>query len=120
MENVAYLEIQDFNSDGSLKPYVGQGKPVLLMGQGNFCGHCQKAKPALQQLANSQNQFVVATILSDGDKSEKEASKFFKVWDNQHRGIPAYFGFSSNGKFNTTHQTGRDLESLKKFASSLR
>jgi len=107
MENVAYLEIQDFNSDGSIKPYVGKGKPILLMGQGNFCPHCRTAKPALQQFANSQNQVVVATILSDGDKSEKEASKFFKVWNPQHRGIPAYFGFSSDGKFKKNHQTGR-------------
>lgn len=119
MENVAYLEIQDFNSDGSLKSYVGNGKPVLLMGQGNYCGYCKMAKPALQQFANSQNQVVVATILCDGDQPEKEASEFFKVWNPQHRGIPSYFGFSSNGKFKANHGVGRDVKSLENFSSTL-
>ena len=119
MENVAYLEIQDFNADGSLKPHVCQGKPVIIMGQGNFCKYCQLAKPDLQKLANSSAQIVVSTIVSDGDQSEKEASKFFKIWDSNHPGIPAYFGFSSNGKLQGIHKGGRDTESLNKFCSSL-
>ena len=38
MEKVAYLEIDDFKKDGSLKPYVNQGFPSVVMVQGGFCG----------------------------------------------------------------------------------
>ena len=55
MNKVWYLEVQDFDAHGNLKPHVGGGKPVILMAQGNFCGYCQKAKPEFQKLANNIN-----------------------------------------------------------------
>ena len=97
MENVAYLEVDDINSDGSLKPHVGNGKPVVLMGGAGYCGYCTKAKPALQRLAQSYPDIVVATIVSDGSAKEKAAGEFFPKWDSGYRGIPAYFGFSADG-----------------------
>lgn len=119
MENVAYIEVDDINSDGSLQSYVGNGKSVVLMAQGNFCGYCQQAKPAFQKFAQTTPNIVAATIVTDGDQSEKEASKFIKMWDPNHKGVPAYFGFSSNGQLKTLHTGGRDVDSLKSFATSL-
>jgi thiol-disulfide isomerase/thioredoxin len=119
MENVAYLEIQDINSDGSLKPHVGNGKPVIIMGIGNFCGYCTKAKPAFEQFAKSQNKVVAAVIVSDGEEAEKQAGKFFRTWDPKHRGVPSYFGFSSNGQFKALHDSGRGITDLQKFAATL-
>ena len=52
MENVWYLEDTDF-VQGALKPYVGKGKPVVVMAQGSYCGYCQTAKPAFQSLSKS-------------------------------------------------------------------
>ena len=119
MENVAYIEVEDINSDGSLKPYVGDGKPVVLMGKGNFCGYCKQAEPAFEQFAKSTHGVVAATIISDGEASEKAAGKFFKIWNTKHRGVPDYFGFDSDGRFKSVHTGGRDAGALKTFSATL-
>jgi thiol-disulfide isomerase/thioredoxin len=115
---VAYLESSDINPDGSLKPHVTKGKPVIVMVQGNFCGYCTMAKPAYAQLAKALNNCVVATIQSDGSPSERQASKLVsQLYDS--KGVPAYLGFNSNGKLASVHSGGRDVQSLQQFASSL-
>lgn len=119
MENISYLEKQDINDNGDLKPYVGKGKPVIIMAQGNFCHYCTDAKPAFQELNNKTNIIVVATILVDGETPEKEAAKFLTKWDPNHRGVPAYFGFDKTGKFKSLHTGKRDLKSLEAFAKTL-
>lgn len=121
MENVVYLEVEDFNDDGSIKPCVNNGKPVVLMVQATTCFYCKQAAPAFEEFANeSKNIIVVATIVSDGDNSEKQAAeKYIKKWDPDHRGVPAYFGFSSNGKFFKQHTGNRDVFSLMRFATTL-
>ena len=119
MENVAYLEIDDFDSDGNLKQYVCRGKNVVIMGQANFCGYCKQAAPAFETFAKSHPNVVAAAIVSDGEESEKAAGKLFKKWDAKHRGVPSYFGFDSNGKYKGVHGGGRDVTSLKKFATTL-
>lgn len=122
MENVAYIEAGDINPDGSLKPYVNNGKPVILMCQGSFCGYCTKAKPAFQKVANhyyKTKTVVCATILTDGSDSEKEAAKFIKRWNSKHQGVPEYLGFDKNGKFEKVYQGNRDENSLIKFGDSL-
>lgn len=119
MENVAYLEVDDIHSNGKLKSYVTDGKCVLLMAQGNFCGYCTKAKPDFEKLANSNQKIVCATILIDGDKTERECGKFLKMWDLEHKGVPSYFGFDKNGNFKKVHNGGRDKASLEAFANSL-
>ena len=119
MENINYLEIQDFNSDGSLKPYVGKGKPVVIMAQGNFCGYCQTAKPAFVEFAKTCKTAVACSIEIDGEQSEKEAAKFLGKWDNNYQGVPYYFGFDSSGKYVKSHTSGRSTQSLLHFSSSL-
>jgi thiol-disulfide isomerase/thioredoxin len=118
MEKVAYIEVHDINPDGSLKPYVNNGKKVIIMCQGHFCDYCQDAKPAFEQCANELNDLVMATIVTDGDKSEQKASKFIKKWDPTHRGVPAYMGFGTDGKFKKVHNGGRSISDIKKFSKT--
>ena len=66
MENVAYLEIDDFDSDGNLKQYVCRGKNVVIMGQATFCGYCKQAGPAFEKFAKSHPNVVAATIVGCG------------------------------------------------------
>jgi len=117
MQNVAYLEIDDFNSDGSIKSHINNNKPVVLMLQANFCGYCKKAGPALSQFAKESPDLLVATIVTDGEPSEKACSKLIKLWNPNHRGVPDYMGFSPDGKFSKLHTGGRGVEDLKKFAA---
>lgn len=116
--NIPYLEQQDVNPDGSLKDYVSQGKPVVVMVQGNFCGYCTQAKPAFQEFAKSTPNCMAVTIQSDGGPSDKGASQNLSSV-NKSQGVPAFLGFNKQGKFVALHNGGRDLASLKKFASGL-
>lgn len=119
MENVAYLEVDDFNSDGSLKSYVYNGKPVVVMAQGTFCGYCTQAKPAFVKFAKNNPKILAATITIDGEESEKAASKFIGKLDKSYRGVPTYLGFNSDGKYTKTHSGGRDTDSIAGFAVTL-
>jgi thiol-disulfide isomerase/thioredoxin len=114
---IPYLEDTDINPDGSLKPHVGNGKPVILMVQGDFCGYCTKAKPDFQKFAKSSN-VVAVTIQTDGGESDRKASKAIAVV-NKSPGVPAFLGFDKNGKYVKTHQGNRDFASLEQFSASL-
>jgi thiol-disulfide isomerase/thioredoxin len=121
LENVPYLELLDFNSDGSLKPGVGAGKQVILMVQASFCGYCKQAMPAYQQFADKANSdtnsdFVCVTLQSDAADNEKEASKYIKMVDSSYMGVPTYLMYDENGKYLKTNALGRDVASLEKFS----
>lgn len=113
--NIPYLEEQDINEDGSLKSHVTKKKPTLVMVQGNFCGYCTQAKPDFQKLANNP-YFSVATVMIDGSESEKRASS--KLPKTQ--GVPAYIGFTSDGKNGIIHNGNRDAQSLIDFMKSFK
>lgn len=120
MQNVRYLELEDIKPDGSLKDYVTDGKPVILMCQGNFCGYCQQAKPDYSKFAKNNNHVILATIVTDGSKSEQDAAtKFIKKWDPKHRGVPSYLGFGSDGRFKTVHDGGRGYDDMMTFSRIL-
>jgi thiol-disulfide isomerase/thioredoxin len=119
MENVSYLEVHDFDSDGNIKPYVCNGKSVIIMAQASYCGHCTKAIPEFEKFAKSQPNVVVATVVSDGEESEKSVNEFFKKWDKYYMGVPTYFGFTVDGKYKNTHQGGRDYISIKNYCDTL-
>lgn len=121
LENVPYLEMNDFTSDMSLKPYVGKGKPVVVMAQGLFCGYCTQAKPAFQKFADQmKGKVVAATIQIDGNKSEKMLGQMIDKLDKSYRGVPTYLGFNSHGKYVGTHNGGRGTKDLLHFASQLK
>lgn len=118
MVGIPYLEGNDINDDGSVKEYVGNGKPVVMMVQGNFCPHCTTAKPTFTQFAKSTPTIVAVTVQTDGSDTDREASKkLSKV--NTSPGVPSFLGFSSDGKFRSIHNGGRDMASLQAFAKTL-
>lgn len=119
MAHVPYLEDSDFNKDHSLKPHVTQGKPVVVMAQGQFCGFCTKAKPAFEKFAHSSKNVRGVTLQIDGHPSEKKAGERIGKLDKGYRGVPTYLGFDSNGKYIKTHNGGRDQQSITAFANSL-
>jgi hypothetical protein len=118
MVNVWYLEDKDFKPDGSLSEEcvrTGGGKPWVVMAQGDFCGYCTQAKPAFQSLSNNPNM-VCGTI---DIAKVKNSSKLLSTWDPSYRGVPAYMGFSKNGRFRGVHGGDRSAEALARFAQSL-
>lgn len=109
LEGVPYIEPSDFNPDMSLKPYVGKGKPVLVMLQSMSCGHCSQAKPAFQELHNSSSgQFVTATM-----QLEEFNPEMVQKLDPQFRGVPTYWIFDASGRFARVHDGGRDVQTLR-------
>lgn len=117
MPGIPYLQMKDFNPDMSLKPYVNNGRPVVCMAQGVFCGYCTQAKPAFMDFAKQVGNNVVAcTIQIDGDK---ELGSKISQLDPSYRGVPTYLLFNSSGKYVRTHDKGRDTQSLLAAAKSL-
>lgn len=115
--NVIYLEGGDFGADGTLHSKITQGKPVLIMGHGDFCGHCNTAKPAYQQLCNSNPGFIVATVKLDGSEQEQQAFSHIKNADPSYRGVPFYLLYNRQGKFQKKHEGPRTAEALKQFVT---
>lgn len=119
MENVLYLEDADVNPDGSLKSHVTQGKPTVVMVQGKFCGYCSQAKPAFEKCATMGHKCAFVTVQMDASPGEKKCASAITKNDPKHRGVPAYLGFSADGKFKAVHGGGRDQSALIEFANSL-
>lgn len=117
LKNIPYLEKEDVNQDGSLR--VQNGKPSIVMVQGNFCGHCTSAKKIYAELPNEvQGTVNVYTVQADATDSSKDASSIISKVNNIN-GIPAFVGYDKNGKFKKMFNGNRDLPSLKKFATEL-
>lgn len=118
---IPYLETGDVNNDGSLNQNIvdtiTNGKPVLVMVQGNFCGYCTKSKPDFQQLANN-SEFAVLTIQIDGDQGDQGANKAISSV-NTAKGVPSYMVYNKDGKFVRMHDGGRDSKSLMQAMKSM-
>lgn len=116
---IAYVTINDFDSNGNIvNPKLKNGK-VIIMIQANFCGYCTIAKPAFQELAKqNQSNFTCITIQGDGkEQGEKELNDMIKKIDPTFRGFPSYVGYK-NGKYIKSHSGGRNKENLLSFAES--
>lgn len=113
--NIPYLEVQDVNPDGSLKPHVTGGQKVLVMLQGNFCGYCTQAKPAFQELSQ---RVKCATVQSDGNTSEQQA---YKALMNGVKapGVPAFALYDGNGRLLKVHNGDRTANALFEFYNTL-
>lgn len=111
MKNVLYLEAMDINADGSLKSYVTNGKPAIVMVQGNFCGFCTKAKPDFEKFVGATRQGF--TLQTDGSPEEQAARPLISSW-GANQGVPAYVLFSGDGKVVSTVAGAKDAQSLMK------
>ena len=114
---IHYLEITDFDSDGNLKnPTIPTNKPVLIMVQGNFCGHCQHAKPYFQTFADKHKNIYCLTIQVDGNKpTEQGISSFVGKLDKSFTGAVPHYIYLNNGKKSKTGAL--TLELLEQFTN---
>ena len=114
---VAYLEDEDFDSEGNLKINgIPKNKPVVVMIQAVFCGHCSTAKPAFQEFANNNENVFCATIQGDGERdSEKKLARRLESIKPGFRGFPDYCLFI-DGKRQDKAIKGRREVDLVEFA----
>ena len=119
---VAYLVDTDFDADGNLiNAEIPKDKPVFIMVQAEFCGHCTHAKPDFQKLADSNvGKIFTATIQGDGtEKGEAELSAKLSNFFPGFRGFPEYVLYYG-GKFKEKYEGGRSFEDLQKYINSLK
>ncbi len=120
MQNVAYLEYDDFTEDGILKikGKNGVNLPVMLLLQGDYCGYCTQFKPEFLKVVNAlKNKVFPVTIQMDGKESElslgKKASKFIPKF----KGVPMVV-FFVDGKYYSTYEGDRRADALIKYVNS--
>lgn len=117
--SVAYLENEDFDHEGNLKIDTN-GKPVCIMLQGTFCGYCTQMKPEYHKFARALGDKVfMATILIDGNDSEKQLNKRLSSFIPDYQGVPIVLGYDKNGKYVKTHDGDRTAKALASFAQTL-
>lgn len=115
---VAYLEVHDFDKAGNLVAQKLAQKPVMVMLQAGWCGHCVASKPEFQKFAD-MGIVECATIQEDGfRKTEKDLGKLVSaIYPEKFIGFPSYMLILSSGK-KLAYNGGRDAESIKQFVSS--
>ena len=114
---VPYVEGEDVNGDGSLKKYVGKGKPIVMLVYGSFCPHCTRVMPTFEQLAKSLPDVQCVAVQSDGGPSDKQAYQMISQIAPM-QGVPSFLKFSPDGRYMGMHSGGRDMASLRQFAMS--
>jgi thiol-disulfide isomerase/thioredoxin len=112
---VIYLEDSDF--DNKFKPRFKMSRPMVVMVQGSFCGHCTDAKPAFQKCANIDNNVNWATIQVDGETSSGLGKSLRSLLSN-YNGVPHYFAINESGNI-IEHSGGRSSDELLAFSNSL-
>lgn len=118
-QNIYYLENLDIGGDNSLKPYVTEGKPVVVMCQATNCGHCTNAKPAYESVSTARNDIKFCTIQLDGGPTESVLSKNIKQWYPDFQGVPVFLGFNKDGAITKVYSGDRSAQSISQFADSL-
>jgi len=115
---IVFLESKDFNDDGSFK-YNQQGKPMLIMIFGTFCGHCKDTAPVFAQLFNQHRKDLLCTAIQvDGGSNEEAAAKLLRdTVVPQLSGIPVFLLYKDQ-QFKGMYNGPRDVQSLSKFAFS--
>jgi thiol-disulfide isomerase/thioredoxin len=114
---VHYLTDTDVDAQGKLiNPAIPKGMPVIVMIQANFCGHCNVAKPAFQELTDKYDgKIFAATIQGDGkEPGEKELTARIKTMKPSFRGFPDYVLFIDGAPVNKDVK-GRSLKDLEEF-----
>lgn len=119
---VAYLVDSDFDSNGNLiNPDIPKDKPVFIMIQAKFCGHCTHAKPEFQKVAEkNKDKYFFATIQGDGtEPGESELAKKLSNFIPEFMGYPEYVVYYG-GKFKEKYNGGRKEENLQQYIDALK
>lgn len=110
-----YLEITDFTSDGHVIPSVQQNRPVFVMFQSGQCSHCQRAKPAFEELSKWKMVRSMYVKLDSPIPSLRDVSMIIdRIHPGISRGIPAYVLFLKDGT-RMMYKGNRDVRSMRVF-----
>lgn len=114
MQNVAYLEDEDFSGNR-----LNINQPAIIMILSNTCGHCKNTLPIYQQVANQLKggDVLPCAIQIDGNPSEKRLfSRLQQIVPNL-QGVPTFVKFQNGGLYKV-HQGPRTVGALIEFARS--
>jgi thiol-disulfide isomerase/thioredoxin len=108
---VVYGEIDDFNSDGSLKE--PNGVPTIIFLGASWCGHCKTLKPAYGESAEKLKGKVRFMTLQDSDeeKSNMDACKMISKIINL-KGFPTLLKLNKEGKIVEEYNGKRTQEAI--------
>lgn len=109
---IGYLEAEDFDVHGNLaNSFLKERLPVFVMIQASFCGHCQTAKAAFQQLAD-RGVVTCMTIHADADRPSVKALllRMDKIHANL-LGYPSYVLYTRDGR-KLVYDGKRDFASM--------
>jgi len=118
---VIYLDNNDFDDNGNLinQTLLSQNKPIFIMLQAVFCGHCTKAKPYFQQFAHDTfGKVLCCSIQGDSNVASVHGigSKLSKICPN-FVGFPSYVVIHNGKKI--PYDGGRKTEDLQNFLNYL-
>lgn len=126
LAGVGHLQAVDFDRHtGRMKTetFGAEGKPVLIMMYGSYCGWCKKASPDFLKVFHSQKQkklFMAAIQTDDTEKGAQELMKFFPAIlaksGIKFNGVPTYILYK-DGIYSEVN--GRDEQSLMSLINSL-
>lgn len=116
---IAYLDNNDFDNDGNLinKNLLQSNKPIFIMIQAVFCGHCTVAKPYFQKFAEN-NKVICCTIQGDSKiSSTKGINNKLRTICPDFTGFPSYIVIHKGKKI--PYHNGRKTEDLELFLQNL-
>lgn len=118
---VVYLDNRDFDDEGNMinSNLLSQNKPIMIMIQAKFCGHCTVAKPHYQRFAEKNvGRIICCTIQGDSELPQVVGlgNKIVKICPN-FRGYPSYVCI--NGGKNEVYKGGRSENDLQSYLDSL-
>lgn len=110
--NIPYLEGSDFTK-GEMNQYVYNGKPSILLLQGQHCSYCSIAKPHFQTFNDNNKRYIQClTVQVDSkNKQDREATDIISKMVPGIRGIPSYMFFGKDGKL--VHHSEGLLKSIQ-------
>ena len=112
---IAYLENDDFNSQGQL--LINTKLPVVILIQASWCSYCTKVKPIFQEFADkTQGKIFCTTIQIDGDrKSEKLLGRRIPKLFPGIEGIPKYILYMNGQIIQREISSNMDIKALFDF-----
>jgi thiol-disulfide isomerase/thioredoxin len=119
-DNVIMLKKSDFDDKLNLKK---NGKVVVLY-FANWCGHCNRLKPAYQQLADNASGFTVAAV--DADDNDGLTEMILSMGEKNVpylvQGYPTIVSYE-DGKYYSTYGANNDkfrtFEDLMEYAKGI-
>jgi len=116
---VIYLDKTDFNEDGKLVSFKIIDKPIFIMIQAVFCGHCTRAKPWFQEFSvRNKDRVICCSIQGDSEYPDaKNMGNIIKKICPNFMGFPSYVVFHK-GEY-IEYDGGRKTEDLENFLNKL-